>query len=114
MQNSGMGVPSISIYAHELITVYGAKTLVRVGTCGALQPGMKLRDLVLAQSASTDSSLIANRFRGMAYAPTADFDDARAPKYGRGKRSTMEPMNTIRPLARRTNGIITWVMVATV
>lgn len=74
VQGTGMGLPSISIYAHELITVFGAKTLVRVGTCGALQPGIKLRDLVLAQSASTDSSLIANRFRGMAYAPTADFD----------------------------------------
>ena len=57
VQGTGMGLPSLSIYAHELITAFGAKTLLR-----------------LAQSASTDSSLVANRFRGMAYAPTADFD----------------------------------------
>jgi purine-nucleoside phosphorylase len=74
VQGSGMGIPSISIYAHELVTVYGAKTLVRVGTCGAIQPHLRLRELVLAQSASTDSSLISTRFKGMAYAPTADFD----------------------------------------
>jgi purine-nucleoside phosphorylase len=74
VQGSGMGMPSISIYAHELVTVFGAKTLVRVGTCGALQPHLALRDLVLAQSASTDSAMIASRFHGMTYAPTADFD----------------------------------------
>lgn len=74
VQGTGMGLPSIGIYAHELVTVYGAKTLIRVGTCGALQPHLGLRELVLAQSASTDSSLISTRFRGMAFAPTADFD----------------------------------------
>jgi purine-nucleoside phosphorylase len=74
VQGTGMGIPSISIYAHELMTVFGAKTLIRVGTCGAIQPHLGLRELVLAQSASTDSSMISTRFKGMAFAPTADFD----------------------------------------
>ncbi len=74
VQGSGMGVPSISIYAHELITEYGARTLIRVGTCGSMQPQVGLRDLVLAQSASTDSSTVTRRFPGMTFAPTADFE----------------------------------------
>ncbi len=73
VQGTGMGIPSIGIYAHELVNTYGARTLVRVGTCGSLQEHVQLRELVLAQAASTDSSLIQTRFRGMAYAPTADF-----------------------------------------
>lgn len=73
VQGTGMGVPSISIYTHELITAFGAKTLIRVGTCGALQTHVGLRELVLAQSASTDSSVVMGRFKGMNYAPTADF-----------------------------------------
>jgi purine-nucleoside phosphorylase len=74
VQGTGMGIPSIAIYAHELMTAFGAKTLIRVGTCGALQSHVGLRELVLAQSASTDSSMISTRFKGMAFAPTADFD----------------------------------------
>ncbi|MBK6535438.1 MAG: purine-nucleoside phosphorylase [Deltaproteobacteria bacterium] len=73
VQGSGMGVPSISIYAHELITEYGARTLIRVGICGSMQPHVGIRDLVLGQSASTDSSTVARRFPGMTFAPTADF-----------------------------------------
>ncbi|MGE0868172.1 MAG: purine-nucleoside phosphorylase [Kofleriaceae bacterium] len=52
----GMGMPSLAIYAHELITHYGVKTLIRVGSCGSLQPSVRLRDVVIAQAASTDSS----------------------------------------------------------
>lgn len=74
VQGTGMGIPSISIYAHELMTAFGAKTLIRVGTCGAIQAHVGLRDLVVAQAASTDSSLISTRFKGMSFAPTADFD----------------------------------------
>ncbi len=74
VQGTGMGIPSISIYAHELMASFGARTLIRVGTCGSLQPHVGLRELVLGQSASTDSSLIARRFSGMAFAPTADFE----------------------------------------
>jgi purine-nucleoside phosphorylase len=51
-----MGIPSIAIYASELISSYQVRRLIRVGSCGALQPDLKLRDIVLAMSASTDSS----------------------------------------------------------
>ena len=73
VQGSGMGIPSIAIYASELISEYGVKNLMRVGTCGALQPHIRIRDLVLAQSASTDSSFNRNVFGGWDYAPTANF-----------------------------------------
>jgi purine-nucleoside phosphorylase len=73
VQGSGMGIPSISIYANELIRDYGVKTLIRIGTCGAIQPGLKLRDVILAVSASTDSNVNRVRFGGLDYAPTADF-----------------------------------------
>ena len=74
VQGTGMGVPSISIYAHELLHDYGAKTLIRVGTCGALQRSVKVRDLILAMSASTDSGVNRIRFPHVDYAPTANFD----------------------------------------
>jgi purine-nucleoside phosphorylase len=74
VQGTGMGVPSISIYVHELINSYGVKNLVRVGTCGALQKDVKVRDVILAMSASTDSSVNRIRFKGIDYAPTANFD----------------------------------------
>lgn len=74
VQGTGMGVPSISIYANELITSYGVKNLIRVGTCGSLQENVKIRDIVLAMSASTDSNINKIRFSGMDYAPTASFN----------------------------------------
>ncbi|RKX77014.1 MAG: purine-nucleoside phosphorylase, partial [Spirochaetes bacterium] len=64
VQGTGMGMPSHSIYVHELINSYGAKTLIRVGSCGAIQPEVKLRDLILALSASTNSSMVSRRFEG--------------------------------------------------
>lgn len=73
IQGTGMGIPSISIYAHELVTEYGVKVLIRVGTCGALQPELKVGDVVLAMSASTNSHINRLRFGGMDYAPTASF-----------------------------------------
>lgn len=73
IQGTGMGMPSLAIYASELMTFYGVKRVIRVGSCGALQPELQLRDLVLAQSASTDSSFNRVRFRGMDYASTASF-----------------------------------------
>ena len=73
VQGTGMGIPSIAIYASELIAEYGVKNLMRVGTCGAMQAHIRIRDLVLAQSASTDSSFNRNVFGGWDYAPTADF-----------------------------------------
>jgi purine-nucleoside phosphorylase len=74
VQGSGMGIPSISIYAHELINDYGVTTLVRVGSCGALADSLQLRDVIAAIGASTDSAINRQRFDGMIdYAPVADF-----------------------------------------
>jgi purine-nucleoside phosphorylase len=74
VQGTGMGLPSHAIYIHELINNYGARTLIRVGSCGSFQPTLKPRDLVLALSASTNSAMVSQRFNGMNYAPTADWD----------------------------------------
>jgi purine-nucleoside phosphorylase len=74
VQGSGMGMPSASIYAHELINEYGVKTLVRVGSCGALAESLNLRDVVAAIGSSTDSNMNRMRFDGLIdYAPVADF-----------------------------------------
>ncbi len=74
VQSTGMGMPSFWIYAHELLESYGARVLIRVGTCGALQPAVRVHDLIVAISASTDSAMIRHRFGGMDFAPTADFE----------------------------------------
>lgn len=68
-----MGIPSISIYAHELITEFGVKNLIRVGSAGAIKQEVKMRDVVIAMAASTNSSLNRNRFNGGDFAPTASF-----------------------------------------
>lgn len=73
VQGTGMGIPSISIYANELIMFYGVKNLIRVGTAGSYQEEIKVRDIVVAMSASTTSAINKNRFNGMDFAPTADF-----------------------------------------
>ena len=74
VQGTGMGIPSISIYVHELIHTYGCKKLFRVGTCGGMHPDVKLRDVLIAQAASTDSSLVRNIFGGtINFCPIADF-----------------------------------------
>ncbi len=70
---TGMGVPSISIYAHELITEYDVKNLIRVGSAGSYQEEIKLRDIVLAMAASSTSGINILRFGGADFAPTADF-----------------------------------------
>ncbi len=74
IQATGMGAPSISIYAHELVTEFGAKRLIRVGTCGAMDPELQLGELVFAQCASTNSSMNRHRFNGMDFAPCATFE----------------------------------------
>lgn len=74
VQGSGMGMPSASIYAHELLAEYGVTTLIRVGSCGALSTSLKLRDVVAASGSSTDSTMNRIRFGGLVdYAPVADF-----------------------------------------
>lgn len=74
VQGTGMGVPSISIYITELMQSYNVQKLIRVGTCGAIQKDVKVRDVILAMSASTDSQMNRITFGGVDYAPTADFD----------------------------------------
>lgn len=73
VQGTGMGMPSLSIYVNELMRDYGAKTLIRIGSCGSYHESVKLRDIVIAMTASTDSSHNRLRFGGMDYAPCADF-----------------------------------------
>jgi len=74
VMGTGMGVPSHSIYVHELIAEYGVKRLIRVGTCGALQSHLGLGDVILAIAASTNSHINRLRFHGMDFAPAADFE----------------------------------------
>ncbi|MCJ7841149.1 purine-nucleoside phosphorylase [Lederbergia sp. NSJ-179] len=74
VQGTGMGVPSISIYIDELMQEYGVQNLIRVGTCGAIQKDVKVRDVILAMTASTDSQMNRLTFGGVSYAPTASFD----------------------------------------
>lgn len=74
VQGTGMGIPSISIYTHELITSYGVKNLIRIGTCGSLQEDVKIKDIVIAMAASHDSNINLQRFEGRTFAPTASFE----------------------------------------
>jgi purine-nucleoside phosphorylase len=74
VQGTGMGVPSISIYADELINGYQVKNLIRVGTAGSYHKDVNIRDVVLAMSASTTSGINRLRFNGADFAPTASFD----------------------------------------
>lgn len=73
IHGSGMGMPSLSIYANELIRDYGAQTLIRIGSAGALQPHVQVRDVVLAQTASTNGSPSRSIFKELNFAPCADF-----------------------------------------
>lgn len=73
VQSTGMGVPSACLYLYELIHDHGAKNFIRVGTAGAMNEKVKLRDLVLATAATTSSNVAAYEFPGMTFAPTADF-----------------------------------------
>ena len=74
VQGTGMGIPSTLIYAHELINEFGVKNLIRVGSAGSYQKEVKIRDIVIAMAASTNSGLNTIRFNGADYAPTASFD----------------------------------------
>ncbi|MDB0602257.1 purine-nucleoside phosphorylase [Tenacibaculum maritimum] len=73
VQGTGMGIPSTLIYTHELITEYGVKNLIRVGSAGSYQKEIKIRDIVIAMAASTNSGLNTIRFNGADYAATASF-----------------------------------------
>lgn len=74
VQSTGMGMPSAAIYIRELLADYGARVLVRIGTCGAIRPDLRTRDVVLAQAASTDSAMFRATFGNATYAAAASFD----------------------------------------
>ncbi|MDQ0214419.1 purine-nucleoside phosphorylase [Oikeobacillus pervagus] len=74
VQGTGMGVPSISIYINELMQSYEVQNLIRVGTCGAIQKDVNVRDVILAMTASTDSQMNRFTFNGIDYSPTANWD----------------------------------------
>jgi purine-nucleoside phosphorylase len=74
VMGTGMGMPSHAIYVHELIHEYGVKNLIRVGTCGALQKDLKIGDIILPLTASTDSNINHEVFKDCDFAPPANFD----------------------------------------
>lgn len=74
IHGTGMGMPSLSIYVNELIRDYGARTLIRVGSCGAMQDHVELRDVILAMAASTISTPSTGILREIRFAPAADFE----------------------------------------
>ncbi len=73
VQGTGMGIPSIGIYIHELMAEYGVQTLIRVGTCGTFAPQLKLRDLLIASGSTHDSAVNANRFPNLSYSCVPDW-----------------------------------------
>lgn len=78
IHGSGMGMPSLSIYANELIRDYGARTLIRIGSCGSMQADVKLRDIVIAMTASSMETPSKGMFRELNFAPCADWTLLRA------------------------------------
>ena len=74
IQGSGMGMPSLSIYVNELIRDYDAKTLIRIGSCGGMQPHVKVRDIILAMTASNLSTPSSSIFKELNFAPCADYE----------------------------------------
>jgi purine-nucleoside phosphorylase len=74
VQGTGMGMPSATLYIHELINDYGAKNLIRIGTCGAIQEDVHIRDVIIAQAAATDSSMIYKDFAPIYFPPIGNYD----------------------------------------
>jgi purine-nucleoside phosphorylase len=73
VMGSGMGVPSISIYATELYKDYGVEKIIRIGSCGAVRDDIKIRDIIVGMAASTDSNVNRQRFHNVDFAACADF-----------------------------------------
>ncbi len=78
IHGSGMGMPSLSIYANELIKDYGAQTLIRIGSCGGMQQNVKVRDVIIAMTASALSTPSRGIFKEFNFAPCADYGLLRA------------------------------------
>lgn len=74
VMGTGMGMPSIGIYSHELITKFGVKNLIRIGSCGALQENINLYDIIIGQGASTNSNFASQYGLPGTFAPLASFD----------------------------------------
>ena len=74
VQGTGMGQPSLSIYVNELFNVYNVQKAIRIGTCGAVHKSTKVRDIILAMSACSDSAILNQRFGSLHFAPTASFE----------------------------------------
>lgn len=88
IQGSGMGMPSLSIYANELIRDYGAKTLIRIGSAGAMQEHVNVRDIILAMTATTMSTPSRGMFKELSFAPCADYGLLQAAVQAVAKRGT--------------------------
>lgn len=73
VQGSGMGMPSMAIYSHELYNIYGVENIIRIGTAGAIAESVNLRDIVIAMSASTNSNYASQYNLPGTYAPTASW-----------------------------------------
>ncbi|WP_308916044.1 purine-nucleoside phosphorylase [Jannaschia sp. LMIT008] len=87
IHGSGMGMPSLSIYANELIAEYGARTLIRIGSCGAMQERIGLRDVILAMTATSLSTPSRGILREVNFAPCADWDLLQAAHAAAGSRN---------------------------
>jgi purine-nucleoside phosphorylase len=88
IHGSGMGMPSLSIYVNELIRDYDAKTLIRIGSCGGMQPHVKVRDVILAMTCSSLSTPSRGIFRELNFAPSADWSLLRAAAEAAERRGT--------------------------
>ncbi|MFY0596852.1 MAG: purine-nucleoside phosphorylase [Cognatishimia sp.] len=78
IHGSGMGMPSLSIYVNELIKDFGAKTLIRIGSCGGMQKKVSVRDVIIAMTATSISTPSRGIFKEINFAPCADYDLLRA------------------------------------
>ncbi len=85
IQGSGMGMPSLSIYVNELIKDYGAKTLIRIGSCGAMQKSVAVRDVIIAMSTTSVATPSSTIFRELNFSPTADYSLLSAAVIAAGK-----------------------------
>lgn len=74
VQGTGMGQPSLAIYVQELFEFYGVQKAIRVGTCGAIREDIKVKDIIIANGACTDSALQSQRFGLLHYAPIPSFE----------------------------------------
>ncbi len=88
IHGTGMGMPSLSIYVNELIQDYGAKTLIRIGSCGAMQSDIAVRDVIIAMATTTMTSMNDPVFRGAKFAPCADWSLLKAAVTAAEKRDT--------------------------